>query len=155
MKRWVLLFSMILCVWTSPAQAKAPVIQGHWTVNAVLTATSVPNHHVKEGHRKVENWQIRQNGNTATLTTPNGSINGRFLPSTREFPKGVWYFHAMVERFMNQPNLALKIEIVVVKRSPNVLGGGTTATYMGNNSFGGPWVPMGIESWRFDGKRSR
>ena len=146
---------VVFCMSTGQVQAQSPTIHGQWYIQAVLTTTSVPNAYVKEGHRKDEVWQIRQQGNTATLTTPNGSINGRFLPQTPEFPGGVWYFQAMVPNFMNQPNLGAKFEVVIVKRSPNVLSGGTTVTYMGNNSFGGPWVPMGLESWRFNATRSR
>lgn len=109
----------------------------------------------KEGHMKDEIWQIQQNGNAVTLTTPNGSINGRFVPQTNEFPNSVWYFEAMVPNFMNLGNLGAKFEVVIIKRSANVLSGGNTVTYMGNNSFGGPWVPIGLESWRFDATRSQ
>ena len=136
------------------AQAQAPSIQGAWRVRAVLTTTSVPNAYVREGHMKEETWTIRQQGDLATLTTPNGSINGRFFPATPEFPGGVWKFQLMVPNFMNQPNLGARFEVVIVKRSPNMLSGGTTVTYLGNNMMGGPWVPMGMESWRFDAYRA-
>ena len=155
MKRFVIFALLILCATVVHAQAQAPFIQGRWYIQAVLTATSVPNANVKEGHRKDEVWQIQQNGNAATLTTPNGSISGRFVPQTNEFPNGVWYFEAMVPNFMNLANLGAKFEVVIIKRSANVLSGGTTVTYMGNNSFGGPWVPIGLESWRFDATPSR
>ena len=155
MKKFGIVVWVILCAWITQAQAQSPAIQGQWYIRAVLTTTSVPNAHVKEGHRKDEVWQIQQRGNTATLTTPNGAINGHFVPQTPEFPGGVWYFQAMVPNFMNQRNLGAKFEVVIVKRSANVLSGGTTVTYMGNNSFGGPWVPLGLESWRFEAARTR
>ena len=155
MKKIIIFVSMILCITVAQAEAQAPFIQGQWYVRAVLTATSVPNANVKEGHMKDEVWQIQQNGNAATLTTPNGSINGRFVSQTNEFPNGVWYFEAMVPNLMSLTNLGAKFEVVIVKRSANVLSGGTTVTYMGNNSFGGPWVPIGLESWRFDATRSQ
>ena len=152
MKRFIVFITVILCV--SVAQAQAPSIDGKWYIRAVLTATSVPNAQVKEGFMKDEVWQIQQYDNTATLTTPNGSINGSFVPSTNEFPNGVWYFQAMVENFMNLPNLGAKFEVVILKRSADVLSGGSTVTYMGNNNFGGPWFPAGLESWRFDATRT-
>ena len=155
MKNFLVFVLIILCTTVVQARAEAPVIQGQWYIQAVLTATSVPNANVREGHRKDEVWQIQQNGNSATLTTPNGSINGRFVSHTNEFPNGVWYFEAMVPNFMNLANLGAKFEVVIIKRSENVLGGGTTVTYMGNNSFGGPWAPIGLESWRFEATRSR
>jgi hypothetical protein len=155
MKRFGVFVWIILCISAVPAQAQSPSIHGQWYIKAILTTTSVPNPYVKEGHGKDEVWQIRQHGNTATLTTPNSSINGRFVPQTPEFPGGVWYFQAMLPNFMNQPNLGAKFEVVIVTRSANVLSGGTTVTYMGNNSFGGPWVPLGLESWRFNAARTR
>jgi hypothetical protein len=155
MKKFIIFISFLLCTTIAQAQTQAPFIQGQWYIRAVLTATSVPNANVREGFRKDEAWQIQQNGNAATLTTPNGSINGRFVPRTNEFPNGVWYFEAMVPNLMNQPNLGAKFEVVIIKRSDNVMSGGTTVTYMGNNSFGGPWVPIGLESWRFDAARNQ
>ena len=156
MKRLSIIFlSMLFWAGAVPANAQAPAIQGQWYVQAVLTATSVPNAQVREGFRKDEVWQIRQNGSMATLTTPNGSINGSFAPSTGEFPNGAWYFQAMVENLMNMHNLGAKFEVVIVKRSPDMISGGSTVTYMGNNSFGGPWYPVGLESWRFDATRTQ
>ncbi len=155
MKKVIALLIMTIFGAVVPVQAQPPSIQGTWHITAVLTTTSVPNAYVREGHMKEEVWQIQQSGHTARLTTPNGSITGRYLSQTPEFPGGVWRFELMVPNFMNQPNLAAKFEVVIVKRSPNVVSGGSTVTYYGNNMFGGPWVPRGLESWRFEGTRVR
>jgi hypothetical protein len=152
MRKIFVLALLLLCP-TAWAQAQAPTIHGRWRVTAVLTATSVPNAQVHEGFMKEEVWEVRQNGYTATLTSPNGTIEGGFVDHTPEFPSGVWRFELMVERFMNLPNLAAKFEVVMLKRSENVLSGGSTVTYYGNNSFGGPWWPAGLESWRYDATR--
>ena len=108
---------------------------------------------MKEGHPKQENWQIVQNGDQATLTTPSGSIQGRFLSQTHEFPQGVWRFEVMVPNFLGQPSLGAKFEVVLQPRSINVLSGGSTVTYYSINMLGGSWVPAGMESWRFDATR--
>ena len=150
----IVFLTMIFWAWAVPAKAQAPAIHGQWYIQAVLTATSVPNAQVREGFRKDEVWQIQQNGSMATLTTPSGSINGSFA-STYEFPNGAWHFQAMVENLMNMPNLGAKFEVVIVQRSPDIISGGSTVTYMGNNSFGGPWYPVGMESWRFDATRTQ
>lgn len=128
-------------------------IGGRWNVQAVIIAMSNPNDLVKEGHRKQEIWNIVEQGNTATLTTPSGSINGRFVPQTQEYPLGAWMFELMVPNMMNMPNLGAKYEVTILIRSENVISGGTTVTYMGNNGFGGPWYPIGMESWQFDATR--
>ncbi|MBU1168662.1 MAG: hypothetical protein KKD44_03770 [Proteobacteria bacterium] len=155
MRIWYVFVLIALCASVVPARAESPLIQGTWNINAVLTTTSTPNDYVKEGHLKNEVWVIRQNGDSANLTTPSGTIDGRFVPQTQEFPTGVWQFEAMVPNLMNMPNLGAKFEVVIVKRSENVLSGGSTVTYMGNNNFGGPWVPIGMESWRFDATRKQ
>jgi hypothetical protein len=150
MRKIIILAVLLLC---PSAWAQAPAIHGRWRVTAVLTATSVPTPQVKEGFMKEEVWEIQQNGYTAILTTPNGSIEGGFVDQTPEFPSGVWRFEMMVESFMNLPNLAAKFEVVMLKRSENVISGGSTVTYYGNNGFGGPWWPAGLESWRYDATR--
>ncbi|WP_321492239.1 hypothetical protein [uncultured Desulfobacter sp.] len=128
-------------------------IGGKWNVQAVLIAMSHPNDLVKPGHTKQEIWSIVQQGASATLTTPNGSISGRFVPKTQEFPLGAWMFELEVPNIRNMPNLGAKYEVTILVRSENVISGGTSITYMGNNGFGGPWYPIGMESWRFDATR--
>ncbi len=147
---WIPLLGLFVMATGVPA---APNIDGQWAITGVLAATSVPDPQVKEGYTKTETWQIRQNGEVATLTTPAGSVQGQYQPQTNAFPNGVWRFEVMVENLMNLPNLAAKYEVVLVKRSETVISGGTTVTYYGNNGFGGPWWPAGIESWRYDGER--
>lgn len=148
----LLVVAHILCL-SGWAYAQAPSIEGTWHVTAVLTATSVPNAYVKEGHLKEETWRIYQRGGAATLTTPNGSIQGQFVPQTYEFPQGVWQFELTAPYLMGQPNLGAKYEVVVLKRSDNVLSGGTKVTYYSINPYGGQWVPAGIETFRFDANR--
>lgn len=145
--------TLVLAAITANGDAQADSIQGAWQVTAVITATSVPNAYVKEGHMKQETWRIMQQGNQATLTTPNGTIQGRFLAHTPEFPQGVWQFELAVPGFMGQQNLGAKFEVVIVPRSANVLSGGSTVTYYSVNMFSGQWVPAGLESWRFDANR--
>jgi len=145
--------TIVLAAITANGYAQANSIQGTWQVTAVITATSVPNAYVKEGHMKQETWRIMQQGNQATLTTPNGSIQGHFLAHTPEFPQGVWQFELAVPSFMGQQNLGAKFEVVIVPRSANVLSGGSTVTYYSVNMFSGQWVPAGLESWRFDANR--
>ena len=147
-----LLLTTVLSLVAS-AYAQPPSIDGTWHVTAVLTVTSVPNAYVKEGHMKEETWRVSQQADSATLTTPNGSVQGRFIPQTYEFPQGVWRFELAVPNFMGQPNLGAKFEVVILKRSANVLSGGSTVTYYSVNPYGGQWVPAGMESWRFDATR--
>lgn len=151
MKKQSFWFLFIFLIAAFPAYGKT--LTGNWQVDAVLTATSTPTPQVKEGFRKVDRWQIKQNGNQAVLTGQAGSISGVYYASTPEFPGGVWKFEAVVHNLMNQPNLSAKFEIVIVQRSANVISGGFTTTYLGINYGGGPMVPLGLESWRFDGTR--
>ena len=138
----------------STALAQPPSIQGTWEVDAVLTATPDPNEHVKPGFRTVDVWRINQQNGQAVLTTQAGSIDGRYFHPTLEFPTGVWKFEAVVHNLLNQPTLSARFEIVIVQLSANIIEGGSTVTYLGFNYAGGPAIPLGMESWRFDGKRT-
>jgi hypothetical protein len=148
---WLVLWIILATV--GIAEAEPGNIGGTWKVTSKIIATTVPTPQVKEGFKKVETWNIKQTGMQAIVTTPAGAIAGRFVADTPEFPKGVWTFTVRIERLLGQSNLAGDIELIIQGNTGAVLKGGSSITYLGIDYALQRWVPVGKESWTFEGVR--
>ncbi len=140
---FVLVYSQIVYAVTPP------YIHGDWLITGTIVAMSAPNDYVHEGYTKQDSWSIQQQGNSATLTTAQGSIQGTFQETTPEFPGGAWYFSVKIPI---GESIILHMESYIISTTANTLKGAATNTYYGNSGFG--WSLAGSESWVYEGLRT-
>lgn len=146
-----LIVALIILGLPTLAAAEMNDINGTWSVIATMQST-VDENGPQPGFQKTEVWQIVQTEAQAQLTTPTGTVQGRFVPQTPEFPMGVWMFQVEIPNFGNQPNLAAGIEVVIAGGpTSDRIQGGTSITYYAGNPFTGQWTPAGMETWVFEG----
>jgi len=119
----IILFVSILFLSCSDSSTNSNLktdISGDWVVTRTLISGSSS---FPQGYQDVQNWKFTTNGNSATLTTTAGSINGSWKTSSN-FANEHWVFEAQG----NDPLTSLPIKIIVEIIAVNKLKG-TNETY--------------------------
>ncbi len=118
----LLVFSFISCQDDNPAAADLKTgIDGTWLVTRTLVT---PSNDFPKGYKDQQVWTIKTNGETATLTTDAGTMNGQWTVSGN-FNFSHWYFE--YEGPDPRTGFQIKILIEIIGASPLK---GTNETYV-------------------------
>jgi len=105
---FLLIISIISCKknpTNSPLNLKADIV-GTWVVTRTLVT---PNQDFTNGYTDQQAWIIAVSGETATLTTNAGTINGAWVNTTPTYGYPHWYF----EWEGQDPRTGFHIKIIV------------------------------------------
>lgn len=117
-------------------------LAGTWTVVRTLVT---PNKDFPNGYHDTQTWKFTVNGDNATLTTKDGSINGMWTTS-KDFNYNHWVFEATGNDPLTGMLIKIQVEIIAVDKLK-----GTNSTYW-YDSMNGLWLML--DSFSITGTRS-
>lgn len=117
-------------------------LAGTWTVVRTLVT---PSKDFPNGYQDTQSWKFAVNGDNATLTTKDGSINGTWTTS-KDFNYNHWVFEATGNDPLTGLLIKIQVEIIAVDKLK-----GTNTTYW-YESMNGMWLLL--DSFSIVGSRS-
>ena len=117
-------------------------LAGTWTVVRTLVT---PSKDFPNGYQDTQTWKFTVNGDNATLTTKDGSINGKWTTS-KDFNYNHWVFEATGNDPLTGLLIKIQVEIIAVDKLK-----GTNSTYY-YDSMNGIWFLL--DSFSINGSRA-